>query len=141
MLEICEAPVIWTGTVYGPAPTRSSLPGGISRIWPDAAPCATAAAGTEVVPGMAELPGGITGTPAGAGDTTGCAAFAAACAAPVGGRPGVGPIGGRLAAPGVTAGAPTAATPGAPTGSPAGGASSAMSGGGPVRPRFDSVPM
>src|SRR5688572_1560644 len=132
MLEICDAPVIWSGTVYGPPPTRSSVLGGDRINCPDAAPCATAAAGTEVVPGIAELPGGITATPGGAGGTAGVLRFVGAPGvpgAPGGMRPGVTP--GAMAAP-AGAGTPAAGAAGAP----AGAASSAISGGGPVSPRF-----
>src|SRR5688500_13908799 len=143
MLEICEAPVIDTGTVYGPPPTRNSLLGGDRINWPEATRCpATAAAGTDVVPGIGELPGGITDTPAGGIPTGG--ALPAVCAAAVGGgNPGVAPTG-PGAAP-IAGGAPGATT-GAPAGAPAGTSPAAASigpnsGGGPDRPRFAWVPM
>src|SRR5687768_18387975 len=99
MLDTCDAPVIETGTVYGPAPTRNSVPGGERRTWPPLAGGGTAcaavgapatfalcggatAAGTVVVPGVAELPGGTTATPPAPGATgwpgAGCATASSA---------------------------------------------------------------
>src|SRR5688500_2191355 len=97
-LESCDAPAIEIGTVYGPAPTRNSGPGGERRICPPvgiaavatggvppAAPCGVpaaggtspgcgagatgcaGAAGSVVVPGTCELPGGTTTIPPGPG--------------------------------------------------------------------------
>src|SRR5687767_159721 len=127
MLDTCDAPVIDTGTVYGPAPTRNSVPGGETRICPPLAGGGTGTAwaavgapatvalcggavadGTVVVPGVAELPGGTTATPPAPGAT---------------GWPGAG-CAGATAAAGSGVGASTA---------PAG---AAMSGGGPPRPRL-----
>src|SRR5258705_3411659 len=135
-------------TVYGPPPTRKSVPGGVTMTCAPAgatadgdavgaaggappaaggngAPPCTAGAGaavTAVVPGTGELPGGMIETPG------------AAFAAPPGGTTfGAGGCAGAGCAPGGGAGAAGAAG--------AGSGGVWMSGGGPFRPRFCCVPM
>lgn len=101
-----EALVAETATVYGPAPTRNSGPGGVTTICapagaiageglvgvvaegagggaPGTADCGpgpggagAGAAGTAVVPGVGELPGGMIDTPGAA--AAGGTAFGAA---------------------------------------------------------------
>src|SRR5262249_22171369 len=89
------------GTVYGPPPTRNSVPGGVSRICavcggggraigvgcaPAGAPVCVAAAGggvpagAAVVPATCVLPGGITGTCAAGGTAAGGTAAGGATA-------------------------------------------------------------
>src|SRR5437762_10670650 len=124
-----DALVAEIATVYGPAPTRKSVPGGVTTICAPALATtgaaglvAGAAAGgagaawTAVVPGICELPGGTIDTPG------------AAAPAPCGTA--FGPAGG--------AGCGAAGAAGAPG---AGSGDGAMSGGGPLRPRFCWVPM
>src|SRR6266446_6933073 len=94
-----EALVAEIATVYGPAPTRKSVPGGVTTICAPA-PTTTGAAGlvagaaaggagaawTAVVPGICELPGGTIDTPGAAAappcgttfGTAGCAGCGAA---------------------------------------------------------------
>src|SRR5688572_31987630 len=66
-LEICDAPEIEIGTLYGPPPTRKSPDGGDTMIWPDTG---SGGAAPVVAAAGAWAPGCITPTP-GAGATTG----------------------------------------------------------------------
>src|ERR687898_1447345 len=127
------------GTVYGPPPTRNSVPGAVT------ATCATLPGGAASA-GCGSAPGGVVALASGGGTGVSAGAWGCVCGGVwVGGdgsggsgtTPGEGSVPGRD--PGVVAG---------DRGSPAGGVvppasppCGAISGGGPPSPRFCCVPM